>query len=67
MKGFRDFLLRGNIVELAVAFIMAAAFTAVVTATVQMIMDGSASLAVCGTSRRTIPAVSRSAPSSRRS
>ena len=39
MKGFRDFVLRGNLVELAVAFIMAAAFTAVVTATVQMIMD----------------------------
>ncbi len=39
MKGFRDFVLRGNLVELAVAFIMATAFTAVVTAAVQMIMD----------------------------
>lgn len=39
MKGFRDFLLRGNLVELAVAFIMAAAFTLVVTATVTVLMD----------------------------
>jgi large conductance mechanosensitive channel len=31
MKGFKDFVLRGNLVELAVAFIMAAAFAAVVT------------------------------------
>ena len=30
MKGFRDFILRGNLVELAVAFIMATAFAAVV-------------------------------------
>jgi len=39
MKGFKDFLLRGNLVELAVAFIMAAAFATVVTATVTLIMD----------------------------
>lgn len=39
MKGFKDFVLRGNLIELAVAFIMAAAFTTVVTATVAMIMD----------------------------
>ncbi len=39
MKGFKDFLLRGNLIELAVAFIMAAAFATVVTATVDMIMD----------------------------
>lgn len=39
MKGFRDFILRGNLVELAVALIMALAFTAVVTATVNLIMD----------------------------
>ena len=38
-KGFRNFILRGNLVELAVAFIMAAAFAAVVTATVTLIMD----------------------------
>ncbi|HWB35622.1 MAG TPA: large conductance mechanosensitive channel protein MscL, partial [Rugosimonospora sp.] len=29
-KGFRDFILRGNVLELAVAFVMGAAFTAVV-------------------------------------
>ncbi|KRF00706.1 mechanosensitive ion channel protein MscL [Nocardioides sp. Soil777] len=39
MTGFKNFLLRGNLVELAVAFIMAIAFAAVVTATVGMIMD----------------------------
>lgn len=30
LKGFRDFILRGNVIELAVAFVMGAAFTAVV-------------------------------------
>ena len=39
MTGFKNFLLRGNLVELAVALIMALAFTAVVTATVNLIMD----------------------------
>jgi large conductance mechanosensitive channel len=39
MTGFKNFLLRGSLVELAVAFIMAAAFAAVVTATVTLIMD----------------------------
>lgn len=32
LKGFKDFLLRGNIVELAVAVVIGTAFTAVVTA-----------------------------------
>jgi large conductance mechanosensitive channel len=31
MKGFKDFVMRGSLIELAVAFIMAAAFAAVVT------------------------------------
>jgi len=31
MKGFKDFVMRDSLVELAVAFIMAAAFAAVVT------------------------------------
>jgi large conductance mechanosensitive channel len=31
LKEFRDFLLRGNIVELAIAFVMGLAFAAVVT------------------------------------
>jgi large conductance mechanosensitive channel len=39
MTGFKNFILRGNLVELAVAFIMAAAFATVVTATVGLIMD----------------------------
>jgi large conductance mechanosensitive channel len=39
MTGFKNFILRGNLVELAVAFIMAAAFAAVVTATVDLLMD----------------------------
>lgn len=38
MTGFKSFLLRGNLIELAVALIMALAFTAVVTATVDLIM-----------------------------
>jgi large conductance mechanosensitive channel len=39
MTGFKNFILRGNLVELAVAFMMATAFAAVVTATVALIMD----------------------------
>jgi large conductance mechanosensitive channel len=39
LSGFKNFILRGNLVELAVAFVMAAAFAAVVTATVGMLMD----------------------------
>ena len=39
MTGFKNFILRGNLVELAVAFIMGLAFATVVTATVTMIMD----------------------------
>jgi large conductance mechanosensitive channel len=39
LKGFKDFIMRGSLVELAVAFIMATAFAAVVTATVTLVMD----------------------------
>lgn len=39
MTGFKNFILRGNLVELAVALIMALAFASVVTATVALIMD----------------------------
>ena len=35
MSGFKNFILRGNLVELAVAFIMGAAFATVVTAFVE--------------------------------
>ena len=37
MEGFKNFILRGNLIELAVAFVMAAAFGLVVTATVALI------------------------------
>lgn len=39
MSGFKNFLLRGNLVELAVAFIMGTAFATVVTAMVAVIMS----------------------------
>lgn len=39
MTGFKNFIMRGNLIELAVAFIMATAFGAVVTATVALLMD----------------------------
>ncbi|MGZ4467701.1 MAG: MscL family protein, partial [Nocardioidaceae bacterium] len=39
LKGFKEFIMRGNLVELAVAFIIAASFAAVVSATVTVIMD----------------------------
>jgi large conductance mechanosensitive channel len=39
MKGFRDFLLRGNLVELAVAFIMGVVFAAVVEAFTKIVLD----------------------------
>lgn len=39
MKGFRDFLMRGNLVELAVAVIIGTAFADVVKAFTSMIMD----------------------------
>jgi large conductance mechanosensitive channel len=35
LKGFREFMLRGNVIELAVAVVMGAAFGAVVTALVK--------------------------------
>lgn len=38
MKGFRDFILRGNVVDLAVGVMVGAAFTSVVTALVKDLM-----------------------------
>jgi large conductance mechanosensitive channel len=35
MKGFKQFMLRGNVLDLAVAVVMGAAFTAVITALVK--------------------------------
>jgi large conductance mechanosensitive channel len=39
MKGFRDFLLRGNLIELAVAFILGVVFASVVQAFTKIILD----------------------------
>lgn len=38
LKGFRDFLMRGNVVDLAVAVIIGAAFGAVITSLVENII-----------------------------
>lgn len=38
LKGFRDFILRGNVLDLAVAFIMGAAFNAIVTSLVKDVL-----------------------------
>ena len=39
LKGFRDFVLRGNVMDLAVAVIIGAAFTAIVTSLTQNIVN----------------------------
>ncbi len=39
LKGFRDFILRGNVMDLAVAFIMGAAFNAIVTSLVKDVLS----------------------------
>lgn len=39
MSGFKNFVLKGNLVELAIAFIMGTAFATVVTATVTLLME----------------------------
>lgn len=39
MQGFKGFILRGNLVELAVAFIMATSFAAVVTAFTNLLLS----------------------------
>lgn len=44
MKGFRDFIMRGNLVELAVAFIIAGAFGALVESFTSVVMEGIAKL-----------------------
>jgi len=38
VDGFKNFIMKGNLIELATAFIMGTAFAAVVTATVNVIM-----------------------------
>lgn len=39
LKGFRDFILRGNVVDLAVAVVIGAAFTAIVNSLVKDIIN----------------------------
>ena len=39
LKGFRDFVLRGNVVDLAVAVVIGAAFTSIVTSLVTNIIN----------------------------
>lgn len=39
MKGFKEFLLRGNVIDLAVAVVIGAAFTAIVTVIVNAIIN----------------------------
>lgn len=39
LRGFKDFIMRGNLVELAVAFVIGGAFATVVQATVTVILD----------------------------
>ena len=39
MKGFKDFILRGNLIELAVAFIIGAAFATLVKAFTDVIVE----------------------------
>ena len=39
LKGFRDFILRGNVVDLAVAVIIGAAFTAIINSLVADIIN----------------------------
>lgn len=39
IKGFRDFIMRGNVIDLAVAVVIGSAFTAVVNSIVSSIID----------------------------
>lgn len=44
MKGFREFLMRGNLVDLAVAFIIGGAFATVVTSFTNIVIEALAKL-----------------------
>ena len=44
LKGFKDFILRGNVIDLAVAVVIGTAFTAIVTAVVNSIINPFISL-----------------------
>ena len=58
MKGFKQFIMRGNVLDLAVAVVIGAAFTAVVMAHPRIVADtynlASTVLPTQGTSRRAI-------------
>lgn len=42
MKGFKDFIMRGNLIELAVAFIIGGAFATLTAAFIKVIMEALA-------------------------
>ena len=46
LKGFKDFLIRGNVIDLAVGLIMGTAFTAVVTSLVQAVLMPAISMLI---------------------
>ncbi len=46
LKGFKDFVIRGNVIDLAVGLIMGTAFTAVVTSLVQAVLMPAISMLV---------------------
>ena len=39
LKGFRDYLMRGNLIEIAVAFVIGVAFTAVTTSLTAVVIE----------------------------
>ena len=58
LKGFKDFIMRGNVIDLAVGVIIGAAFTAIVTAITDSLIQpiinsfGSADMAGLGSDHR---------------
>ena len=46
LRGFKDFLIRGNVIDLAVGLIMGTAFTAVVTSLVQAVLMPAISMLI---------------------
>jgi len=47
LKGFRDFILRGNVVDLAVAVILGAAFNSIFTSLVKVIVTDLSAASGC--------------------
>lgn len=48
LRGFRDFITRGNVLDLAVAFVAGAAFTALVTSVTDSIINPAVGLVLGG-------------------